>query len=160
MPETYVLAHIIDSSNIPEDFTKIDWPLHITLVGNFCVEHSLLDLTRGLDVYSKQQEPFGAVIGNEELFGPNNDVPVSLVDVDENILGLHRGLQQILANLGVTYETPAFVGDGYRPHSTIQTNGRLYKDQSLTLDNMTLIDMCVGDKTNIRKVIRTFWFGS
>jgi 2'-5' RNA ligase len=155
MSQKYVIAHML-SEVFPTEFPSSGWPLHITVVGNFAISYSLDELRSGLTSYTQQTKPFEVESEGEAMFGPNNDVEVSLIKRNDEILRLHNGLLGLLDGLAVTFDTPGFMGDGYRPHATIQDGVRLHDNQLINVDSVSLVDMFPDDNVHLRSVIETY----
>ncbi|WP_345543785.1 2'-5' RNA ligase family protein [Microbacterium jejuense] len=95
-----------------------EWPAHVTLASNFVVDGSrelLEDVVRRI---CTDCPPLTIRFGGEALFGPDQDIPVQLVESDR-IVALHRRLADALEDMsGFVAEQPAFWRSGYRPHMT------------------------------------------
>lgn len=154
--QKYVIVHFIEKTRVPDEFSASEWPLHVTLLANFSVARTIEDLENELASYAQQVEPFDIVADREAAFGPSKNVAVSLIRLNRNIIRMHHKLHALTAKLGAVYDEPAFMGNGYRPHATIQYNARLSDGQKITLGDFTLVDMWPGKDITRRKVIRTF----
>ncbi len=156
MSQKYVIVHFVELSKVPEEFHYSEWPLHVTLLANFTITQPIEKLIDELKTYALQVKPFEMVVNGETLFGPNQNVAVSLIQPSESINKIHKNLATITKALGAKYDEPRFMGKGFRPHATIQASSRLNDNQALTLDNFTLIDMFPGGNIERRRIVRTF----
>lgn len=159
MSQKYVIVHFIDIANVPEEFPSSEWPLHVTLLANFTIAQPLEQLKNDLADYALQAKPFDITVEGEALFGPSKNVAVSLIRPNNNITKVHNNLSSITIKLRAIYDEPAFMGDGYRPHATIQHNSHLADKQTVTLNDLTLVDMYPKNDINRRKIIKTFQLG-
>lgn len=157
MSQKYVIVHFIDTDNVPEEFPMSEWPLHVTLLANFRIDQ-LDQLKMELEKFIEHAEPFDIKADGEAKFGPNQSVAVSLIRPDYNIIKLHNDLLDMATRLGAIFDEPAFIGNGYRPHSTIQQKERLQDEQTIKLNNLTLIDMYPNEDIKRRKIIKTFHY--
>ena len=158
MSNKYVIVHFIEGSKEPHDFSSSEWPLHLTLLGNFNIELTAGQLITELDKFASATAGFEVKVEKEDSFGVNHDISVSLINKDGSITRLHLGLMKLMNKLGATYDSPDFVGEGYRPHVTIQLASRVNAGQAFLVDDLTLVDMAPDDDNKKRKVIKTFKF--
>lgn len=155
MSQKYVIVHFVQSAKVPSEFSAKEWPLHITLLSNFQISH-LPELEKELAVYAHNTNPFDVTANGEALFGPNKNVAVSLIRPDESLIDMHKQLLSIATKLGAVYDEVAFIGEGYRPHATIQVKSRLLDGQKIMLSDFTLVDMYPNNDINRRRIIKTF----
>jgi 2'-5' RNA ligase len=156
MAQKYVIVHFVDLPSVPDEFSYTEWPLHVTLLANFTIRRPVAELVSELDSFSKRTKPFIIVSEGESLFGPKQNVKVSLIKPTDNIKSIHRELVAITSGLGADYDEPSFMMDGYRPHITIQAYDRVADKQSIRLNNFTIVDMYPDNDIERRKIIKTF----
>jgi 2'-5' RNA ligase len=156
MSQKYVIAHFIKPVEPKYNFSCKEWPLHVTLLPNFVVSNSLDELTKNLNDISYSIRPFSIQVGDDENFGPNGEVLVSLIKPDANILSLHSKL--ITITKSYEFDTPQYIGKGYRPHATKQLNNELVNDKNYLVESMTLVDMFPNNDIERREVIKNFYF--
>ncbi|HVC36369.1 MAG TPA: hypothetical protein VNE40_02915 [Candidatus Dormibacteraeota bacterium] len=109
--------------------------------------------------YSRSLKPFQVKVGDEARFGLKKNVAVSLIQTNDAIRQVHKGLVDITKSLGAAFDEPKFMGEGYRPHATLQVKSRLIEGQTVNLDNFTLVDMYPNNDINKRRLIQTFELG-
>jgi 2'-5' RNA ligase len=160
MSQKYVIVHFIDMPKVPSEFPYTEWPLHVTLLANFTISQPLEKLIKKLELYAQETEPFEIVSNGEDLFGPNQNVAVSLIQPSVSIQKIHTDLTAITKSLGAEYDEPQFMSEGFKPHATKQINSRLEDKQTLTLSNFTLVDMYPDNDINRRRIIKTYKLGS
>ena len=90
------------------------------------------------------------------MFGLNKDVAVSLIKQNNELIKLHENLIAITKSLGAEYDEPKFLGEGFRPHSTIQMKSRLHEGQDINIDSFTLVDMFPDKDKTGRRIIEDF----
>lgn len=134
--------------------------MHVTLLANFAISQPLEKLTEQLELYAQETEPFEIMSDGEDLFGPSQDVAVSLIRPSSSIRKVHADLAAITQALGAEYDEPKFMDEGFRPHATKQVNSQLEDKQVLELNNFTLVDMYPDNGANRRKIIKTYKLGS
>lgn len=156
MSQKYVIVHFIDKANTPQEFPASEWPLHVTLLANFTLGKPIEQLEKELADYVQHAKPFDIMADGEAFFGPKQNVHVSLIKPNDEIIAMHNTLAAITKQLDAVYDEPAFMGEGYRPHATIQAKARLADKQSVPLDDITLVDMYPDENINRRRIIKTF----
>jgi 2'-5' RNA ligase len=156
MSQKYVIVHFVEIAKVPDEFPYTEWPLHVTLLANFTITQPLERLVEELGSYSQRIKSFEIVSEGEALFGPSQNVAVSLIQPSEIIKKVHQDLADITKTLGAEYDEPRFMKKGFRPHATIQAKSRLTDNQTLTLDSFTLVDMYPNNDIGRRKIIKTY----
>jgi len=155
--EKYVIVSFINSSEIPNTFPSSEWPLHLTLLRNFTIKSPLENLLEELDKCSKNIKAFNMLVENESVFGSNKNIPVSVLQVNKNVTELHADLVTIADKLGAVYDDPQFVGEGYKPHVTVQGENKLNVGQNILVDNIALASFVKRPEGKMVKIIRTFY---
>lgn len=90
------------------------WPLHITLFPWFeALDADALDSE--LADIAKKTKPFDVLVGAEKMFGPNNDIPVNIIQDQTVLVQLHKKLNKVVT--GEILES-RWTGDGYNAHIT------------------------------------------
>jgi 2'-5' RNA ligase len=156
MSQKYVIAHFIKPVEPKYNFSCKQWPLHVTLLPNFIVSNSLDELIYNLNELSHTIRPFSIQVGDDDNFGPNGEVLVSLIKPEEDILSLHSKLLAITKSY--KFDTPQYIGEGYRPHASKQQNNELVSGENYLVESMTLVDMFPDSDIERREVIKTFYF--
>ena len=120
---------VLPLSPLKEDdsFSVSDWPLHVTVSA-----------------------------GQDELFGPLANILVTVIDYSPALELLHLSLTASLKALGATFESPAFVANGYRAHVTVTQHSRVTAGDELRLEQLALVDMQPDPSTDRRRVTATF----
>lgn len=137
-------------------FAVEDWPLHITLVPNFSADASVETFIADLAAASRSHASFTVSAGQDELFGPLANIPVTIIDDSPTLTVLHRALVATFRAHGASFDTPAFVDDGYRAHVTITKHARAVGGEDFRLRQLAFVDMEPEPSTDYRAVIATF----
>lgn len=159
MSQKYVIVHFIDKSKVPTEFPSSEWPLHVTLLANFTLGKPIEQLDSELKKFALQEKPYDIMANGKALFGPKQNVKVSLIQPNDNIQKMHETLSSIVSGFGAVFDEPAFIGEGFRPHATIQINHRLSNKQLVELNDFTLVDMFPDSNINRRRIIETYKLG-
>ncbi|MDL2362951.1 MAG: 2'-5' RNA ligase family protein [Patescibacteria group bacterium] len=159
MPENFVQKYVIVSLIQPVVdglvFDASEWPLHTTVAPRFTTVVGVDDLVKTLEKFAKEYAAFNVEIGDDAMFGDKNDLPVSLVVPTEVLENLHTALITTLTASGAIFDEPSYIGDGYRPHITVQKQARVRKRENIYLTSLSLIDMFPDGNPHNRKVLKT-----
>lgn len=120
-----IIVHLVERR--PEGTTfrrkRAEWPLHITLVPWFTVEDDQRSqLLAALAAYGAAKQTFTVHVGEEELFGPHKEVPVTLIHEQAPVVQLHDDLMAIVRQHDVQFQGNVSSHTGtkhaYRAHIT------------------------------------------
>jgi 2'-5' RNA ligase len=161
----YFIAHTIDRT-YPNSKIVERWPLHLTVIPPFYItpkanedivleEIAQCGLGLGPIKLNYGEIRSGVIpieIGNIEMFGPKNDIPVvEILDPSNRLHELHSSLLSELGRIGCKYINlnPDWAGDNYSPHAT--TKGGVVLDHPFLCDTLTLCAKTEG----VKKIIGT-----
>ena len=139
-------------------FPRSDWPLHITLlrfdVGTD-VSADVADVLADL-AEAPVQGALGTqlIIGEEAGFGHMGSIPVSLVEQNPLLQGLHEELFDAVVSVGGRIATPNYVLERYRPHISHHDGKRPRPGDVVVLDQVALVDMAPEGNHTIRRILR------
>jgi len=156
MSQKYVIAHFFEPQTPSVIFPAQEWPLHVTLLPNFTIKWPLDVLIQKIDELTVATVPFDIKPEGQAAFGPKEDVPVTLIYPGNAIMELHNALMALSDDASFVYDTPQFIGKGFRPHATVQYKNSLQIGQTYHLDNLSLVNMFPNNDINGRVVIDTF----
>ena len=156
MSQKYVVAHFFDPQVSAANFSAAAWPLHVTFLPNFTIGWPLAELIHKLDELAAVAAPFDITAEGQTAFGVNEDVLVTLIRPDDNVMDMHRKLLLVPHDGSFTYDTPQFIDRGFRPHATVQKDNRLHGGQAYHIGDISLVDMYPNDDINRRAIIATF----
>lgn len=120
-----IIIHLVERRSEGTTFRRkrTAWPLHVTPVPWFTIDdNQRSQLPAALDAYVTKKQAFTVHIGDLELFGPHQDVPVNLINEQAPVAQLHDELMAIVRRLGVQFHGNASAYSGteqtYRAHIT------------------------------------------
>ena len=128
-------------------FPRREWPLHVTVVGNFTWTGNDADLIHRIADVVDGRAPIDAVVGDEAMFGPERTIPVNTLVTHSAVTALHEAL----IDDRMTFVEPQFLRAGYQAHITHFPVGRRYAGDRVRLGQAVLAEM-VGDAASIRAV--------
>jgi 2'-5' RNA ligase len=139
-----------------DSFPVSDWPLHITVLPPFHTDAAASVIAGVIAATASGRAALTAVAGGDALFGRREDVPVTLVDADPALTGLHRALVDAVRPFASAPDEPAFTGVGFRAHVTVKNGARVREGDRLTLSQIALVDMAPRAAADGRTVLATF----
>jgi hypothetical protein len=128
-------------------FPRRDWPLHVTLLGNFVWDGTDAELVRRVDGVIGGGEPIDAVVGDDAMFGADRSIPVNLIVPHPEVAALHEAL----IDERMAFVDPQYLRGGYQPHITHFPSGRRHEGDRVRLEQVVLARMA-GDAASIHAV--------
>ncbi len=154
--QKYVVVKFLEPMIEGDEFMATDyWPLHITLVANFTIPFDSTELYDMLARTFKKQPAISVVAGKDELFGANQDIRVTTIEMTPELIDLHSDIVDLLRSNSATFDEPRYVEDGYRAHATVQTKARLHEGDAVQIDELTIVDMFPDNDIQKRRVLKT-----
>lgn len=157
--QKYVLVKFLENIDEGAEFSAANWPLHVTLASNFVVDWENTGLFEKLSALLAKQKPVPAIAGNDDHFGPQKQVHVTTLDMNPKLVALHEDIIAVLKSVGAVFDEPQYLEEGYRAHATVQSDtNRLRKDDAITIDEITIVDMFPRGDISQRKTLKTIKF--
>lgn len=156
--QKYVLVTFLEPIAEGTEFTVGNWPLHTTLVSNFVVDLEDKQLVEKLAQLFTQQKSISTVGMQDTHFGPQGQVHVTLLDLVPELASLHHRTVELLKANDAVFDEPQYLEEGFKPHATVQQNGRVNEGDLVAITAVSLVDMFPGGDIRGRKVMQTFTF--
>lgn len=156
--QKYTIVHLMNSLPGGYEFLMKDWPAHITLADVFAIDGNSTGLLESLREMLSTVGPVQTKVIGEDWFGDDKSIHVMLFEKTNEFQQLHDEIVTVLKQFSVKFNNPEFTGEGFKPHSTVQKDGKLEIGANLTIDSITLIDMFPNDDFKKRKVLGTIKF--
>lgn len=157
--QKYVLVSLLEKLDEGTEFPATNWPLHVTLASNFIVDWESTNLFEKLSALLANRQSFEITVGDDEYFGPQKQVHVTLLNMNSEIRSLHNDVIALLKECGATFDEPQYLEEGFRAHATVQLQARLHKGDAVNIEELTIIDMFPHNDINKRKILRTIKIG-
>ena len=155
LTQKYAIIQLIEPLDDGFEFGFGEDPLHVTLADVFAVDGDSSVMVPALRESVSIAEPITAKVVGTEMFGPDRNVQVKLVDRTEALVSLHEQVVEVLQKFNVQFNNPEFTLDGFKPHSTVQKSSELQDGDEVVFNALTLIDMFPDDDGYRRRVIAT-----
>lgn len=156
--QKYTIIQLLE--DLPEgyEYDWKDWPLHVTIADVFAIDWPIDILQSKLEEFTQHQPSFNTTALNDELFGPDRDIRVVLIDKTSELSGLHTRIVKLLEEGNVRFNNPQYTLEGFLPHSTVQRRRRLRQGDSIAFTSISIIDMFPSEDPYRRKVLKTIPF--
>ncbi len=139
-------------------FPRSDWPLHITLLRfdvGADVSADVADVLADLaEAPVKGALGTQLTVGDEAGFGHRGSIPVSLIEHNPLLQGLHEEMVEATNTIGGRIATPNYVLERYRPHISHHDGKRPKPGDVVVLDQVALVDMAPEGDHTIRRILR------
>lgn len=142
MPK-YGIATLLDSKPVGYEFKASDTPLHITHVDSFTTDLDTDTLALKLSKRLKNMSAFTVKAVEDEMLGVNKDIPVTKLELNDQLSELHRLIMQLLEDEHATLKNPQFHNEGFNPHISIYGLRRVEPGTQIHLK-----DICVSSRIN------------
>ncbi len=152
----YTIVGFLGDNEPPQYFSENDWPLHVTLLDPFKTEWSEEELIFQTEKLTFMMHSFPLKLSSRSFLGPNKDVPVMLLEIDESISLSHSKLLELGKRGSFVYNTPEFVGDGFAPHITDTADERAELGRSYDLTTISIVNTIPDGDPLRRSIIKTF----
>lgn len=139
--QKYVFVKLLEGPPKSGVFDRKDWPLHVTIVPNFFYADDISELTSPAEQTVQDLDPVSTTASEEALFGPEENIPVSLLMMTNELRAIHQLLYDKLVERGAVFNEPRYCGAGFRAHVAVQESGKLNKGDRVIINELTLIDM-------------------
>lgn len=156
--QKYTIVHLMDVLPEGYEYSMKDWPLHITVADVFAIDGNSTHVLERLRDMLSTFSPLQTRVNGEDWFGDDKSIHAMLLEKTNEFQQLHDEIVTVLKQFGAKFNNPEFTEDGFKPHSTVQNDGKLEIGDNLTIDTITLIDMFPNDDFKKRKVLGTIKF--
>jgi hypothetical protein len=134
----YLIATIIDE-DLPVGAKFKPSVLHITVLPWFALETEEGPFLNWFYKHFENFESFKAVASKRAMFGPRNDVPVSILTPQDKFMDLHTTALSWFGALGARWaEKDPYVGDDYVPHIAQRRGYVIGEKQNIRIGSVSL----------------------
>ncbi|GAC1391620.1 MAG: hypothetical protein NVSMB46_04790 [Candidatus Saccharimonadales bacterium] len=115
----YGIATIFEEFPDGYKFSDDNTPLHLTHIDVLEIDINPESFVRGLREHLKNQFRFKVMPLKDTFFGPEKDIPVTLIEQSPKLMEYHSHLVQYLETKHAKFDNPQYLKDGYIPHISI-----------------------------------------
>jgi 2'-5' RNA ligase len=128
---------MLEELEVGSVFTK--WPLHITIVPWFFYESDLDELIRQMQKKLTNFRAFKVRVLGQAMFGPAGDVPVKLIEKNENLTKLHASLYHLLLSAKASPEREEYNTASYTPHITVRGDRNIDSGTEVMVNSVDIL---------------------
>ena len=133
----YLIAYLLDDLAVEARFKPT--ALHITILPWFALETQEGPFLNWFYEHFGNEEAFDAVAAQRAMFGPNKDVPVSILEPQAKFMELHKLALSWFGAVGARWaERDPYVGDDFVPHIAQRRGFVIDENQALRISSVTL----------------------
>jgi len=154
MPK-YGIATLLENHPVGYEFPGSNAPLHLTHVDAFTVDMEEDELASRLQTKLAAVSSFAVRTLEDELFGPNKDIPVTILELSEPLKELHYLLLQFLEDEGGALKNPHFHGDSFAPHVSIYGARRIQPGTEVLIKDVSIGSKISEGDNPIHKILAT-----
>jgi 2'-5' RNA ligase len=153
--QRYVIIKLMEKLQDGDEFLPENYPLHITIVPSFQLERMDDTLLGKIKQLCNNLKTFSLTAGEDEFFGPNKEVHVTTMIMNDELEELHTSLVSILSDADAIFDEPQYMLENYRAHATIQQAKRLNIGDTVMVSEITIIDKLPNGNPRKRKLLKT-----
>lgn len=154
MPK-YGLATILEDYPVGYEFTGDNIPLHLTHVDSFVVDLSTEELATKLRSALSKQQSFSVTALRDELYGPDKDIPVTILELTPELQKLHYVLMNVLGQESATLKNPHFHREGFKPHVSIYDSRRVVVGKEVEIKSVSIAAKLSEEDNAKRRILAT-----
>lgn len=151
--QKYVLVHFMQPLRDGVQFHMSEWPLHTTIADVFAIDRTVTNIDTSLAALLSRTAAVETIANEDATLGTT---PVVLLSKTPSLITLHTDVISLLEENLAVFNTPEFTRSGFLPHVTIQKGARVYADDKVIIDSISLVDMLPDNDWEQRKVLTTF----
>lgn len=153
--QKYAIIQLFEDMPVGTQFSSNSWPLHATVVDTFAINWDVSGMTTKLDRLLTTYAPVRTIVGDDRFFGDQGQTRVSLLEKTDDLAKLHNDVIDVLEQGGWRPNDPQFAKEGFLPHTTVQSHGRLNKGDVVTFKALSIVDFFPDGDPYQRKILAT-----
>ena len=126
--------------DIPDgyEFNELNTPLHLTHVDVCEVDFEPTEFVSKLREHLSNSASFYVTPIEDTFFGPNKDIPVTLIDLNPDLKAFHEQIMGFLQSHSAVLDNPQFHNERYSPHISIYGQRRVPLGQPITIKSVSI----------------------
>lgn len=132
----YVIVSFLKKTTAGRTFSKLEWPLHLTVLRPFFSDTEDSKLIETLQISLAEKQKIALIGKSKELFGQNTDIVVTELEYNVQIQDLHNSVEGAFGSF-VSFESKQYLD--YRPHVTTQGNESVEVGEKVVIDSVSLV---------------------
>lgn len=134
----YGLASIFEHTDDGFEFVASNTPLHLTHVDVLEIDMKPGVFIPALSGHLSKEPEFIINLTEDTFLGPDKDIPVTLVELTQELKAFHNRLLKFLLSNGATFENPQFLDEQYTPHISIYGSRRVELGTLIPINSVSI----------------------
>ena len=134
----YGIATLFETYPDGYEFTEANAPLHLTHVDVVEVDLQPEEFINKLMQHLREQQRFDVIPVGDTFYGPNKDIPVTVIELSAELKSFHEHLIQFLESNGASFDNPQFLKEHYGPHISIYGSRRVSLSEPVTIHSISI----------------------
>jgi hypothetical protein len=134
----YIFVHLIEKEPVGSNLGKTI-PLHMTALHWFEVDRTADEVNQQAKLALRGLLRLATIAEDEDMFDPDEDVPVMRLVRTPELLDLHLRLLKSMRGLGATFDNRWVGPENWSPHVTHKAESKLSPNDPVIVDDIDLI---------------------
>ena len=104
----------------------------------FAKNYTFSSIINQLMQHLREQQRFDVIPVGDTFYGPNKDIPVTVIELSAELKSFHEHLIQFLESNGASFDNPQFLKEHYGPHISIYGSRRVSLSEPLTIHSISI----------------------
>lgn len=156
----YGFATILEDYPVGYEYRGDNIPVHLTHVDSFQVSLNLEELELKLQKALANQKPFTVKALRDELYGPDKDIPVTVLELTPELQELHAKIMDMLQSEGAFLKNPHFHREGFMPHVSAYGNRRITVGEDVLIKDISIAAKLSEEENAKYRILATVSFKS
>ncbi|MDB5185293.1 MAG: hypothetical protein JWN38_1101 [Candidatus Saccharibacteria bacterium] len=156
----YGIATIFEDHPVGHEFAADDLPLHLTHIDSFEVVLQPAELVARLGTLLAGQKAFSVPALADEQYGPEKDIPVTVLELTPELADLHKTLVTFLSEAGAILKNPHFNGDYFSPHVSVYGAKRVNPGEPVHIKDISIAAKVSDAEDASRRILANIPFAS
>lgn len=154
----YGFATILENYPVGYEYRGDNIPVHLTHVDSFQVDLNPRELELKLQHALAGQKPFIVKALRDELYGPDKDIPVTVLELTPELQELHTKIMDMLQSEGAFLKNPHFHREGFMPHVTVYGNRRIKVGEDVLIRDISIAAKLSEEENAKYRILATVSF--
>lgn len=154
----YGFATLLENHPVGYEYRGDNIPVHLTHVDSFQVDLNLQELELRLQKALVGQKAFSVKALRDEFYGPDKDIPVTVLELTPELQELHTKIMDMLQSEGVFFKNLHFHRDGFMPHVSVYGDRRVAVGDDVLIKDISIATKLSEEENAKRRILATIPF--
>jgi len=148
-------ATILENYPVGYEYRGDNIPVHLTHVDSFQIDLSLEELEAKLQHALADQKSFTVKALRDEFYGPDKDIPVTVLELTPELEELHAKIMDMLEAEGAFLKNPHFHREGFMPHVSVYGSRRVGVGEDILIKDVSIAAKLSEEENAMRRILAT-----